>query len=303
MKRLIPFALLAFVTMSFTACETMDPISSSKNMSNTTAENGGIGGGIVSSIIARISDDGFETRVSHFNPTYWHEEALEREILAVEGGFTCENPQVGLPNDDVFVIEKSPWSGSYVYKYGVKKDTIYGAANAIDIATGNGITFALNASGEIFTMTREESGFSWHSSLSASCVNDPAIRIDVEADGTPWVISRDAKAYRYENGSWVLKGESATYKGVDIGCGDGIVYAIATQEGSNNMVIWRYTDAGGWKKNTTFHDANRIDVDRLGNVWIHNFCLGITQEYVKATGEIIDHGFSLNNSDIGVSTF
>ncbi len=162
---------------------------------------------------------------------------------------------------------------------------------------------SLNSYGQIFSKTREQDQFYAHSSLSEFCIDDPALRIDAEADGTPWVISRDAKAYRFENGKWILKGESATYKGVDIGCGDGVAYAIATQEGSNNMVIWTYRDATGWKKNTTFHDANRIDVDRLGNVWIHNFCLGITQKYDIATGEITDHGFSLNNTDIGVSTF
>lgn len=309
MKRLAPLALLALVSMTFVACDVVDPMEADNEVTAIGSDIGskipnnmgsGVSGGIVSPLILRISDNGTEERLNHFNNEYWYEDTIEGEVLAVEGGYYNENPEVNTPNVAKFVIRVNEYGNNEILRNG---KVVEGAANAIDIATGNGVTFALNSYGTISTIRDGDAGFLYHSSLSQDCINDPAKRIDVEADGTPWVISRDAKAYKYENGKWVVKGQSPNYKGIDIGCGDGIVYALSTKTTDNNIYLWSFTEADGWTRYVSFKDANKIDVDNTGRVWIHNWFLGYTQSVDPTTGERTDYGISLNNSDIGACNF
>jgi hypothetical protein len=90
------------------------------------------------------------------------------------------------------------------------------------------------------------------------------VRIDVDGNGTPWVINDDDEIFRRQNGVWVRVPGRAR----DIGIGaDGSVWVIGVDDHRDGHSIYRF-NGSGWDK--VSGKASQISVGPDGEPWVVN---------------------------------
>lgn len=91
-----------------------------------------------------------------------------------------------------------------------------------------------------------------------------AVRIDVEPNGTPWVVNSSGNIYRWDGRRWEQKPGAA--KDIGIG-GDGSIWVIGTGAVSGGYSIHKW-NGSAWDK--VKGGAVRVDVDAQGIPWVVN---------------------------------
>lgn len=301
MKKLISAAALA--SLALVGCDLFDSGDTSGMLDRgATARDGGVGGGIVSSLEYKIGTDGYlYWRLPNY-VTYenWEKDATLGKVKAVEGGYVNERPE-GIDTQSGFVIDEA---GNTFRSSSEGWKRVYGVTGAIDLGTGDGQTFVVNVNGDIFKFDPDynDGEFLWFSSLSSLGLPNNAVRLDVDADGAPWIVSDDAKVYKYVAGTepWELKGESPTYKGLDIACGNAEVYVAAKNKDSHVSSIFRFGDTGneytGWSHYPD-RRALKLDMSSADTLKVVDLFGGLAS-YTFSGGELIREGFEFDATSV-----
>lgn len=115
-----------------------------------------------------------------------------------------------------------------------------------------------------------------------------AVRIDVDPQGNPWIITDANEIYRYNGSTFVKVPGQAT----DVGIGaNGTVWTIGTDAAPGGYGVYRWNGTG-WDKMPG--SGVRIDVDPQGNAWIvtkaHEIWRYNGSTFVKMPGAAQDIG-------------
>lgn len=162
----------------------------------------------------------------------------------------------------------------------------WGCWNATDVGSYKiDSTYAINANGQIHKFNTSWNGFEWFTQIPGKA----AEKVEVDAEGNPWVITTDAKLYKFENGVWSEVVCQRTNGGalipMDLGLGNGTVYIIGAIPGFGHPEIYGMNAEGKFEYITGAF-VNQMDVDRDGMIfytdiehgWVHSFLPGVSTE-------------------------
>lgn len=130
---------------------------------------------------------------------------------------------------------------------------------ATDIGASAGATYVLG--------TGAESGgygiYKWNG-VDWTKIAGGAVRVDVEANGNPWVVNSQGDIFKRTGNAWTL----LPGKAKDIGIGaEGSVYVIGTGAESGGYGIYKW-NGSSWTKISG--GAVRVTVDNTGTPWVVN---------------------------------
>lgn len=202
-------------------------------------------------------------------------------IMQVEGGF-YPGSQSTQKYVHSFVIDNN----RQVHR-GWGNSPIFGGWDAVDVATGGGKTYMTNTSGEVLEYNETVNAFQSYGSIPGEVIT----KIDVEKNGNIWVVTQSGKIYGF-NGTLYEMFDGLAGTALDVGCGDGEVYAVIRYpHGLNTTKLMKYNWSTG-----VFEDQNRlakaVDVARDGTVYIVTTMYGIDGKRPgSTTWESTDTGF------------
>jgi hypothetical protein len=166
---------------------------------------------------------------------------------------------------------------------------------AREIGSSTGATYVIGN-------TAEGSGFSIHkwNGSDWTKIEGSAVCVDVESNGTPWVVNSLGQIFKRSGSSWTLLPGKAR----DIGIGaDGSVYIIGFTAESGGFGIYKWNGSDWTKLNG---GATRITVDNTGTPWIINSSGNIFRRngssWSQVTGKARDIGAGINGSVFIIGT-
>lgn len=165
----------------------------------------------------------------------------------------------------------------------------WGCWNAIDVGSYKiDSTYAINSNGQIHKFTTSWNGFEWFEQIPGKT----AEKVEVDANGNPWVITTDAKLYKYENSVWTevpcTRENNTDLIPMDLGLGNGTVYIIGAIPGFGHPAIYGMDENGNFEY-ILGNFIHQMDVDRDGIIfytdiehgWVHSYLPGVSTEPIR----------------------
>lgn len=160
--------------------------------------------------------------------------------------------------------------------------------SGVDVGHGGGKFWAVGTTGKVYRFDSPPGAWTEIGGVSTG------LRIDVDAKGLPWVVTRDNKLMTWNGSSWSQVPGDIREIGRSA-AGDHMWAIGGGGDGRGNFDIYRFEGAAGWAKKPG--NGLRIDVEPDGTAWVVNAQGGI----YRWNGSAWDH-IAGGAKDIGVGS-